>query len=108
MTTKYKTTKKELIKKLRFALDRLLSLQGMDRRFNGYLKLRSRERIFAVITNATGVVLDATALVEPKRVNIFEKRVYSKAVLKARQAWIRTYVAKYAASHGAKKLRRAA
>jgi hypothetical protein len=108
MTAKYRTTKKELIEKLRFALDRLLSLQGVDRRFNGYLKLRSREHIFAVISNACGAALDAMALVEPECVNIHEKRVYSKAVLKARQAWIHAYIAKYAAAHSAKKLRRAA
>jgi hypothetical protein len=106
MTTKYKTTKKELIGKLRFALDRLLSLQGVDRSFNGYLKLRSRGHIFAVISNATGAVLDAKALVEQEGVNIHEKRVYSKAKLNA--LIDASYVAKYAAAHGAKKLRRAA
>jgi hypothetical protein len=89
-------------------LDRLLSLQGLDRSFNGYLKLRSREHIFAVISNACGAALDAIALVEPERVNIHEKRVYSKAKLNAQRGMIDAYVAKYAAGHGAKKLRRAA
>jgi hypothetical protein len=106
MTAKYRTTKKELIGKLRFALDRLLSLQGVDRSFNGYLKLRSKEHIFAVISNACGAALDAMALVEPERVNIHEARVYSKAKLNA--LIDASYVAKYAAAHSVKKLRRAA
>ena len=67
MATKYSTANETAHKKLTVALRRLLALQGVDRRGNGYLKRRSTAHVFKAIDDVAELLLDVSDLLKPMR-----------------------------------------
>jgi hypothetical protein len=83
MATRTTNDTKQSVQKLKGVVDHLISLQGLDRRMNGYLKQRSKGHMFTVISNGTDLALDAIDLAERKR-----RRVYFSA---ARRTAVEAY-----------------